>query len=297
MKHTLIVVALVSRSAFAGPDVTDAESLFREGRRLMEAGQLAAACDAFEASERAAAAPTTELNLADCREKNHQLASAWGLFVDVERQLRGATDATSTALVTSAHTHAGAIEPRLSKLTIKVGASLPQGFTLTRGDTAIEVGAWNRELPIDGGTYKIVARAPGYVDWSTSVVVKPESDAKTIEVPALAAISPARSYRAPIAFGVAAVVLGGTALGFELWAEHTYDNAKTDDHVTSQLSTWHSANTRRYLAEGVGVGALACAVTAVIVLVRDPVASEKPGLALAPIATPTELGFAAIARW
>lgn len=36
--------------------------------------------------------PSTLLNLASCRERNGQLATAWGLFLDAERATREATD-------------------------------------------------------------------------------------------------------------------------------------------------------------------------------------------------------------
>jgi hypothetical protein len=40
-------------------------------------------------------------------------------------------------------------------------------------------------LPIDGGTYRIVARAPGKTEWSGTVVVAAERDAQTIAIPGL----------------------------------------------------------------------------------------------------------------
>jgi hypothetical protein len=46
-------------------------------------------------------------------------------------------------------------------------------------------------VPIDGGTYKITARAPGRAEWSTTVVVKPEGDMQAIAVPTLAALAAA----------------------------------------------------------------------------------------------------------
>ncbi len=308
MSRALVVASLlvaIGHPALAEPDAAQAESLFREGRRLMDENKLDEACAAFEASQRASPAVTTQLNLAGCREKNHQLATAWGLFVDVERALRGSTDVTSAALLNAAHTHAAALEPKLSKLTIRVGDAPVAGLQVLRGSEPVDPGAWNRELPSDGGTIRIVARAPGYVEWSTTIVVAPESDTKSVDVPALAlapappptvTAPPPKSHTVPIALGVAAVALGGTAIGFELWAEHTYDKSKIDPSTSSQLSTWHTANRERYVAEGLGIAGIGCAAAAIVLLVRHG-PEDHHGVAIAPLVTPAAFGIAANAIW
>ena len=44
---------------------------------------------------------------------------------------------------------------------------------------------WNKPLPVDGGTYQISARAPGNAEWSSSITVAAERDARMIEIPRL----------------------------------------------------------------------------------------------------------------
>src|SRR5262249_51173753 len=61
----------------------------------------------------------------------------------------------------------------------------PTGLEIRRGNDLIDPVMWNQALPIDGGTYKIVARAPGAPEWSTSVVISNEKDTKSVEVPRL----------------------------------------------------------------------------------------------------------------
>jgi len=78
----------------------EAEVLFREGKRLMKEGKLAEACDKLEASDRLESSIGTLLNLADCREKNKQLVSAWLAFhkaVGSIRWLRARLCATTRA--------------------------------------------------------------------------------------------------------------------------------------------------------------------------------------------------------
>jgi hypothetical protein len=80
-----VVVAMTTVAHAQSPE---AEVLFREARKLMKQQAFAAACEKFEASERIEAGLGTELNLADCREKNKQLASAWAMFVKASQTAR-----------------------------------------------------------------------------------------------------------------------------------------------------------------------------------------------------------------
>jgi hypothetical protein len=78
----------------------------------VSSGKVTEACAAFEASQKLEPAVTTLMNLGGCREQNGQYATAWGIFVDVQRNLRDMTDDDSQQIVKVA-------QPRLSKLTVK----------------------------------------------------------------------------------------------------------------------------------------------------------------------------------
>jgi hypothetical protein len=158
-----------------------AEALFREGRKLLASGKLSEACAAFDASQRLEPATTTVFNQADCREKNGQLATAWGAFVDAERQTRGAADETGARMHKVAVERAGRLEPRLSKLTIHVGAP-PSGLVVRRGSEVVDPVEWNRALPIDGGTYEVTASLGDRQVWSETLTIGVERDAHTVEV-------------------------------------------------------------------------------------------------------------------
>ncbi|NOU28880.1 MAG: hypothetical protein HOO96_13330, partial [Polyangiaceae bacterium] len=64
----LFALALVLIAAPAFRD--DAETLFREGRKALEAGDYAVACAKFAESQRIEPAPGTLLNLAGCEERS-----------------------------------------------------------------------------------------------------------------------------------------------------------------------------------------------------------------------------------
>jgi hypothetical protein len=269
-----------ARVAYAQAIGAEAEILFREGKALLAKGEVAKACAAFDASQNLDPGVSTQLNQANCREKNQQLATAWGLFLKVQQQLRNATDETSRQLRAVAADRAGKLEPRLSTLTITVpAANQVAGLEIKRDDAAIEVGAWERPLPVDGGTYRLSARAPGHQPWTTTVTVANEGDRKTVDVPALKkvvvaannavaaprvadsapATRPAHSRTAPLVLVGSSVVLASAAVGFALWGDSLYRQAKTEPNDAEQRSLWKSANNRRYIAEGMAVASAACA--------------------------------------
>jgi hypothetical protein len=171
MKHsnlTLVVLlaALAAHThAHAQSATAQAETLFRQGKDLMSKGRFAEACAAFDASQKLEPTIATLLNQASCREKNGQLATAWGLFIDAERQSRAATDGPTQQLHQVANDHAAKLEHRLSTLTISVAPeNRVGGLEILRNNDPVDPGAWNKPLPVDGGTYRVTARAPGNTD-------------------------------------------------------------------------------------------------------------------------------------
>jgi hypothetical protein len=362
--------------AFAQSASVQAQSLFDEGRKLVKAGKIAEACVAFESSQKLDPAVTTLLNLADCREQNHQLATAWGTFIDAGRMAR---EGKNAKLAQVANNHAKKLEPRLSKLTITIPADRQvPGLEILRDKDPINSAGWNHALPIDGGTYTITARAPGRAPWSTTTTIKIESDAHVVEIPKLteaksgapvaavrpdtqtspvrtppptkpvappaaagnagkaadsapaasptkpaapqvAAASdsghadseptsslpltddhpkPARSRVLPLAIGAGALVLGGAALGFHLWGNSTYDDAKKElQDQARRDALYDSATTRRYLAQGFGVAAIGCAGAAVYLYIRSRGESRAEATAMTPVASPQFAGLAVVGQW
>jgi hypothetical protein len=282
----LVVIAAARTGAHAQSSTAQAETLFRQGKDLLAHGHIAEACAAFDASQKLDPTLATLLNQASCREKNGQLATAWGLFLEAERQSRAPTDDGTRQLHQVATSHAAKLEPRLSTLTINVAPdNRVGGLEILRNSEPIDPGAWNKALPVDGGTYKITARAPGNTDWSTTVTVGIDHDAQTIETPKLKAAEISSSPRTssqssatapdhprskliPVVLGVTAVGLFSGAIGLEVSARSTYDRSNRELDDPKQDSLWHSANNKRYLAEGLGVAGLACAGVAVWLYLR-----------------------------
>ncbi len=284
-----VVLATSAGVASAQPVTAQAEALFREGRELLDAGKIAEACAAFDASERLDPSVATVLNQANCRELNGQLATAWGLFLDAERQTRAATDDVGRELNRAAASRAARIEPHVPTIRIEVPADAPEGLAIHRGNDLVDRGAWGRALPIDGGSYTITASAPNRANWSITVTVTNRDDTKSVVVnigvvETAAPIEPhvvtappqPRSKRAPVILGASALVLAATAVGFELWGERDYDRAKNEPDDATQSALWETANHKRYAAEGLGIGAAGCVGVAIWLLARGDAPAVVP---------------------
>jgi hypothetical protein len=278
----LALLAGGTSRADAQPDTATAtaEQLFREGKRLMGEGNFAAACDAFDGSCRKAPAVSTLLNLADCREKNQQYASAWSHFIEAGRQAR--SDPSLAAMYESAQRRAAAVEQRLSYLIINVPDDARiEGLIITRNGVPVDPAEWNRDIPVDGGEYRIEGKAPAYEPWSATVKVGSAKDKQSVNVPRFSAAITAPATTAPsvpadqpgtftekrrVAVGlwaVGAVALGG-GLALELAARNTYEDAKTDSDNARRHQLTADANRQRHYAMAAGAAGVVAAGVGVL---------------------------------
>jgi hypothetical protein len=154
--------------------------LFDEGDKLMSDGRLAQACDAFDASNKVESRAGTLLRLGECREQNHELASAWSAYKDA------LTLAKDPAKRDFARAKVAELEPKLSYLMIAVAElNKRPGLAITRNAKPVDPALWNHAVPVDGGEAVIVARADGYDEWKTTVTVPRERGKITVDVPEL----------------------------------------------------------------------------------------------------------------
>lgn len=160
-------------------DRVAAESLFMDARRLMGAGDYARACPKLEASRRLEPALGTTLNLADCYEKLGRTASAWAEF---KRAAAEAQRAGDTARKSTAAERLAALEPRLCRLQIDAEEA---GVSVLRNGEPLDAEVLGSAIPVDPGSYRLGARAPGKVTWEQTVDVRGEGLLVQVWVPAL----------------------------------------------------------------------------------------------------------------
>jgi hypothetical protein len=246
----VVIVSLLVATATptsAQPFEVRAQKLYDNGRNFMAAGKIAEACAAFEQSHRLDPAVTTLIALATCREKFGQLANARDLFLEAERQTQSANDNVSAQLHSIARDRAALLEPRVPRLTINIPDQCKiDGLEILRDTESIPATAWNRALPINGGTYKITARAPGLKEWSASVTLASEADAQTVDIPDLRKLKsgPGKSPEAPVP----------NALVMGLPATTPASRVSGSAQPSKQLEASDTARPRHYLVP-IAVGA------------------------------------------
>jgi hypothetical protein len=277
-----MALALMARDARSQVgDEAMARALFDEGRKLMQAGQYAAACPKFEAAHRVFPSTGVLMNLADCYDKTGRTASAWTTFGDAASV---AARAGRQGDEIEAKRRQETLEPRLSRLTIRVAHEVP-GLTIQDDGVAIPRGAWDVPIPVDPGAHELTAQAPDRQTWKKSFEVSGTSQTTTVEVPELLgqqavaaptpppAAGPTEPQRSPgnvqhwVGFavggvGVIALVTGGV-IGLVAKAQDNAAAAEqgTTDGYTDSVKAVHLADAGTVVfVAGAIVGAVGLAI-------------------------------------
>jgi len=187
---TLLVAVTSAATASgdpAGERKATAETLFEEGRSLVEHGSYGEACPKFAESQRLEPGIGTMLWLADCLENDGQTASAWATFKEAASAAGTRRDPREQV----ARTRADALRPKLSQLAVSVPpSSAVEGLEVLRDGVPLGRAAWSLPLPVDPGSHSLVARAPGHRTWTVTLIVHPDASSLEIGVPQLDAEEP-----------------------------------------------------------------------------------------------------------
>lgn len=184
MKRPVLSIAfllLAPTAAFAADppktatDPAAAQGLFYEARTLMGQNKWTEACPKLEESMRLDPGIGTQFNLADCNEHVGKIASAWAGFLEVAAQSKASNQGERERL---ARKRAAALESRIPKLVVEVTGA-PQGLEVKRDGIAVGTAAWGTPIPVDPGSHRVTATAPGKQPWETTVNV---AEAKTARV-------------------------------------------------------------------------------------------------------------------
>lgn len=172
----------VARAEPTGEQRALATALFQEGKALLAAGEAAAACPKLEESQRLDPGIGTLLNVASCHVAIGRTATAWA---ELHEALALAERADQRDRVRFAEERIAELAPRLSHLEVVVAAP-HDGLELTLDAAPLARPAWGISIPVDPGTHRVRAAAPGRVTWETTVVVAEPTRSARVEVPPLA---------------------------------------------------------------------------------------------------------------
>ena len=258
-------IPLVCRAALAdAPDPATAETLFRQGRASVDAGDYARACIAFSESERLDPAPGTLLNLADCEEHIGRLASAWAHFLRVESVLPATDERREIA-----HARAAVLAPRVPWMTFTLAPDMPRDARVFRDDIEVNGARGTTPMPVDPGPHSVLVVAPWHESRSVTVVAVEGETVRVVASPgpvvAHEIVRSARSHTAAWIVGAAGIAsLGvGTYFGARAIAERSVSDASCSGSACSNataVSAYESARSDARVSDvalGIGIAALA----------------------------------------
>ena len=134
-----------------------ADKLFDDGRRYLTRKEFALACTAFEQSQEADPAIGTQLNIALCYEQWGHLATAYGVFSDVDHRAAAIEDKRAAV----ARKHLAELEPKIARLQLELPADAdPYAIVLLDGKE-IPSAKLSEQLVLDAGSHTLETRVPG----------------------------------------------------------------------------------------------------------------------------------------
>jgi hypothetical protein len=320
-RFALVILVILSGTAAADPA---AEAAFERGREMLKIGKYAAACDAFEESQRLEPRLDTQFNIALCSEQLGKLATALALHRELAQTLDTPTRRAKSAEL------AAQLEPRVPRLHTVVGEARKR---TRRAPPGLEVRVNGvritnfDDLPIDLGMNRITAIAPGFLDWSGQVSAAEEAKLITIPIdlqrdpeatpgegstelpggddkPPI--VTPAGSNRK--AYAAITLAMGGLALGggvtFGLLARASWkdaldacggDSACDETQLPIGERLRDKARSRGNVATVLSIAGGVAVVAGVVLYVTAP--SEGKGVAIAPSADASSAGVVMFGRF
>jgi hypothetical protein len=164
-------ITLSTRPAFAQTDAALAESLFREGKRLVAANKFSEACPKFAESYRLDPGLGTLLNLATCYESEGKIASAWAQYSEAAARARRENDPDRAEF---ADERVNALEPQLPRLSVSVAKEAEHpGLIVKLDGQPLNNAVLGVPLPVDPGVHQLEASANGKETWTQSIKFEP----------------------------------------------------------------------------------------------------------------------------
>jgi len=183
---TTLAISAASLHARADGSDTDrqiAQTLFDEGRTLMEKKQYAEACPKFAESQRLDPGGGTLLNLALCHELEGKTATAWNEFRDALAQ--AGRDGRKDREVL-ANEHIAALASKLIRLTVVVPSAVAAREPEVMLDRSrLPAPAWGSPIPVDPGDHHVTVTADGAPTWETTLTASETGKTYRVEVPEL----------------------------------------------------------------------------------------------------------------
>jgi hypothetical protein len=143
-----------------------AEALFREGRGLLERGDVAKGCAKLEASLALVRRASTVLNLADCDERRGQLGRAIARWQEGIALLPAADMRVGVA-----RERLASVRKRVPRLSLRLEARLPAGARVELDGAPLAESEVEGDHQLDPGPHVVVVVAPHHADARSELVL------------------------------------------------------------------------------------------------------------------------------
>ena len=259
-----------------------ADVLFFQGKELLKAGNLVAACKRFSASAKLMPGVGALLYLGDCFERTDRFASARAAFQQAEQLALTRRDKRRAGIAAVRGT---ALDARVPKLRLLTGQSLPTGFALALNGVPLSQVEGTQLQSLDAGDVSVEASAPGYQTWNMRVTLRNDADTVVLRVPRLALTTRVSSAEAAqetdssnletwgwVLSATAVASLGASAY-FSFSALRKNDDANCSDGLCASpadVNQVEDAESEARLATIFGVGGLVLGVGGVSLIVVAP---------------------------
>jgi hypothetical protein len=271
VRRVLPLILLATSVAHA----EDADSLFAEGKRLVETGAIDSGCAKFQASLDLDPALGTTLHLASCRDKQGRVADAYRLFERAEALAKSRKDKRAAV----ARRELARLGKQIARLSLTVGNADTPGLTIKVGDlvvtdlTGVHV--------VDPGQLTIEVSAPGYITWST-VETALRGKSLTVVIPDL--VAGANADPALLPDSEVRTESGGKVLP---WLIIGTGVAMAGTGIALRLTADPDQDTRSTVGLAVAIAGGVAVVLGVVIYIKT---GDDPVI-LAPTASPTSVGL------
>jgi hypothetical protein len=172
-------LALAQSSSVSDADRKAARDLFFQGVELQDAGKFADALDKFQRAQSVISAPTTMLHIAECEAAMNKLVEAAETYRAVGRFPMPANPPQPfVAAQSQAAGELKQLEPRIPEITVEVTPPNIPTLQVSVDDQPINNALVGVSRPLNPGSHKIVAQAPGYSREEKVIDVKERSRQK-----------------------------------------------------------------------------------------------------------------------
>jgi hypothetical protein len=276
-----------------------ARELFHEATEDVDAGRFGVALEKFKRVASVKETPAVRFNIGRCEESLGRTGTALADFELAEREAR--LDAKGEDIEKLAHDRAGALRPKVPRLTVLPPSPAIDGVAVMLDGAKLTSASFGVALPVDPGKHVVDATAPGRQAYHVDIELK-AGDTKQVPLALDGApdgdpagpSSPGRAQRTWGWIGIGTgAALALASVGFVFYNRSAVSDIQSicpdpkhckDSRASEINAATDRANLGKTLSIAFGAGAAVAAGLGVYLLVSAPSSPQQPAAWLTPSA-------------